>query len=267
MKQPMISIITITYNSEKTLEETIKSVISQKYDNLEYLIIDGGSKDKTLDIVKKYQDKISIVISEPDNGISDAFNKGIKNATGDIIGIINSDDIMLEGTLKSIAENYDSNVDVYSENIIIWDDVTNSMYVEKPDMIFSLSKISCHIAHQGRFITKTAYNKYGVYDTRLKYMMDADLLLRFYKAKAKFKYIDYTAAKFRLGATTSDDIKKKKNDVKIFVTNNGGGIFVFYYRWLCLYVRHLIKKILDIVCGEKFKRQLRYNIISNNNEL
>ena len=78
MSNPKISIITITYNSEKTLEETIQSVITQEYDNLEYLIIDGGSKDKTLEIVDKYRDKISFVISERDKGISDAFNKGIK---------------------------------------------------------------------------------------------------------------------------------------------------------------------------------------------
>lgn len=91
-----ISVITITYNSEETLEDTIKSVISQEYDNLEYLIIDGGSKDHTLDIVQKYRDKIAVVVSEPDNGISDAFNKGIKLASGEIIGIINSDDLLLQ---------------------------------------------------------------------------------------------------------------------------------------------------------------------------
>ena len=77
--------VTITYNSEATLEETIKSIVSQYYDNLEYLIIDGGSKDKTLEIVNKYRDKIAVVVSEPDKGISDAFNKGIRKATGEII--------------------------------------------------------------------------------------------------------------------------------------------------------------------------------------
>ena len=87
--QPKISIITITYNSESTVEETIKSVISQDYPNLEYIIIDGASKDGTLIVVDKYRDHIAKVVSEPDKGISDAFNKGIMHATGDIIGIIN----------------------------------------------------------------------------------------------------------------------------------------------------------------------------------
>ena len=91
MKRPKISIVTITYNSEAIVEETIKSVISQDYPDLEYIIIDGGSKDNTLAVVDKYRDRIAKVVSEPDEGISDAFNKGIRNATGDIVGIINSD--------------------------------------------------------------------------------------------------------------------------------------------------------------------------------
>lgn len=97
-----ISIITITYNSEKTIEETILSIINQNYQNIEYIIIDGGSKDNTLNIINKYKTKISKVISEPDNGISDAFNKGIREATGDIIGIINSDDILNIDTLNEL---------------------------------------------------------------------------------------------------------------------------------------------------------------------
>lgn len=87
-----ISIITITYNSEKTLEDTIQSVARQNYPDLEYIIVDGGSKDATLDIVKKYSNVVTKWISEPDKGISDAFNKGIKIASGELIGIINSDD-------------------------------------------------------------------------------------------------------------------------------------------------------------------------------
>ena len=98
-----ISIITITYNSEKTLENTIKSVIGQNYDDLEYIIIDGGSKDGTLKIAEQYKKYISVIVSEPDNGISDAFNKGISHATGELIGIINSDDMLADGALKTIA--------------------------------------------------------------------------------------------------------------------------------------------------------------------
>ena len=94
---PKISLITISYNSKKHIEDTILSVTTQNYDNYEYIIIDGASTDGTLDIINKYQDKITTIITEPDKGISDAFNKGIRLCTGDIIGIINSDDILLPG--------------------------------------------------------------------------------------------------------------------------------------------------------------------------
>ena len=99
MKKPKISIITVCYNSEAHLEECIRSIVTQEYENNEYLVIDGGSKDGTLDIINKYRDKIAYFVSEPDKGISDAFNKGIKAATGDIIGILNSDDYMMPGVL------------------------------------------------------------------------------------------------------------------------------------------------------------------------
>ena len=105
MEQVKISIITITYNSERTVEETLKSVISQAYPKLEYIIVDGASKDKTLDVVAKYKDSIARIISEPDKGIADAFNKGIRMATGDLIGIINSDDLLLPGALRKMAES------------------------------------------------------------------------------------------------------------------------------------------------------------------
>ena len=93
---PKISIITVTYNSEETIEDTIKSVKSQSYEQIEHIIIDGVSSDNTLKIVNNYSESISLVVSEPDDGIYDAFNKGLKKATGDIIAIINSDDVLFD---------------------------------------------------------------------------------------------------------------------------------------------------------------------------
>lgn len=104
MKQPVISIITICYNSAKTLEETINSVLSQDYPALDYVIIDGGSTDGTLDIIEKYRSQLGYFHSEKDEGISDAFNKGIAAVKGDLIGIINSDDLLLPGALKEVAK-------------------------------------------------------------------------------------------------------------------------------------------------------------------
>ena len=125
MKNPKISIITITYNSAKTLERTIKSIIEQKYENLEYIIVDGGSTDSTLEIVKKYDTWISKWVSEPDSGISNAFNKGINMATGNVIGIINSDDGLMPGALQAISDSYEDGVDVYRGKVLLWKEDTN----------------------------------------------------------------------------------------------------------------------------------------------
>ena len=168
MKNPKISIITISFNSEKTLEETIKSVVMQDYDNLEYLIIDGGSKDKTLEIVEKYRDKIAVVISEPDEGISDAFNKGIALATGDIIGIINSDDQLLPGALEAITESYDSNVDVYRGRMVIWNEKTGTKFSETPTCEFPISKKIKSVCHPSTFVAKRAYEKWGGFQIKYR---------------------------------------------------------------------------------------------------
>lgn len=126
MKKPKISIITVCYNSEAHLEEAMLSIINQSYANKEYIVIDGGSKDNTLAIIDKYRDKIDYFVSEPDKGISDAFNKGIKAATGDIIGIINSDDFMMPDALHKVAEQYEEGVDLYRGYTLVWNEVRNT---------------------------------------------------------------------------------------------------------------------------------------------
>ena len=117
-----ISIITVSYNAVKTIEETINSVLNQSYSNIEYIIIDGGSRDGTVDIIKKYQDKINVWISEPDKGIYDAMNKGIKLAKGDWIGIINSDDCYcidaFDTILNTISKNPNAELIFGNLNII-----------------------------------------------------------------------------------------------------------------------------------------------------
>ena len=194
-----ISIVTITYNSEKTLEDTIKSVISQDYDDIEYIIIDGGSKDGTLEIVERYKEYISIIVSEPDKGISDAFNKGICHATGDLICIINSDDMLTEGALTSIASELRDDTDVIYGDILRCDEDGRNYRLAKANDNISVLKhgFSC-MYHPATFIRKTAYEKYGVYEL-YRYCMDRELLLRMYSNGAKFQRIDKPLAVFRIG--------------------------------------------------------------------
>ena len=222
--QPKISVITITYNSESTVEETIKSVVSQDYANYEYIIIDGGSKDNTLSIVDKYRDKIAKVVSEPDKGISDAFNKGIRNATGDIVGIINSDDILLPGALKAVADAYEEGTGVYRGNVFIWESASDTRIQAVPSMKFPLHTFKKRIVcHPGTFVAKWAYEKYGLYKTHFRFMMDVDLLIRFYEAGVKFKYVPTELAMFRLGGVTSSSFLKKTDELNSLYRENGAG--------------------------------------------
>lgn len=251
--QPKISIVTITYNSEATVEETIKSVVSQDYDNLEYLIIDGGSKDHTLDIVNKYRDKIAVVVSEPDKGISDAFNKGIARATGEIIGIINSDDFLMPGALSTISDHYDPTVDVYSGNVMFWNQDTGDEYSSTPEISFDKLKLQYGVAHPARFIRKDAYEKYGMYGLMFRYNMDIDLLCRFYKNGAKFIHIDKDLAKFRMGGTTADRVYKKKEDYRLFVENFGGSTWDFRKIWFKAVIKYNLIKISTGLLGKQFR--------------
>ena len=216
-----ISIITITLNSEKTIESTIKSVIKQNYDNLEYIIIDGKSTDKTLDIIKKYKKHISRIISESDEGISDAFNKGIRCATGNIIGIINSDDLLNNNALNLLNHEINKypDYDVYYGNTIVFDD--NNNYICKPDTDLSKLKLAFLINHQSVFIRREAYEKYGIFNNNYKYAMDFDLISRMYFNGAKFKYLDYEYTWFRNGGVSQLQSSKTIEDCKKIALLNG----------------------------------------------
>ena len=259
--KPKISIITITFNSEATLENTILSVTAQDYPALEYVVIDGGSTDGTLNIIRKYQDKIQIVVSEPDHGISDAFNKGIAKATGEIIGIINSDDILLPGALQKLAEAYDPQVDVYSGLILFWNEESDETFPSYPDMTFDTLKLQYNVAHPGRFIRKDAYERYGLYRKSLRYMMDIELLCRFYKQGARFMLIDSPLAKFRIGGTTNDPIYKKKEDYRAFVQSFGGTVWDFRRIWLLAVIKYNLIQLGYRLFGSNLKFKIQHNTI------
>lgn len=252
-----ISIITITYNSEKTLRETLESVRSQKYENLEYIIIDGGSTDGTLAMVKEYSDLVSILRSEPDKGISDAMNKGILMATGDLIGIIHSDDMLEEGALDRLSLEWDSSSDVYYGHCMVVDEASNPMHIlEAKQDLDGLAYGFCMI-HPSAFVTKDAYQKYGIFDLRYRCAMDYDLFLRFYRAGAKFKYIDAALAQYRIGGTNMKYRRKTIDEIHDISVNHGGNrmkaecirlkkITVDYFRPIVkkLHVKsHRVKKI------------------------
>lgn len=178
-------------------------MISQNYDELEYIIIDGGSTDGTLDIIKKYEGDIAYFVSEQDKGISDAFNKGIHASGGDYIGIINSDDFLAEDALSNIrnyAEKYEKADVLYGDMTVLNQNGQN--YVCRPREDISNIKHHFMICHPSVFVKKEAYRKYGVFDTRFRYAMDFELLSRFYLKGAFFQYVPVMLSFFRKGGTS-----------------------------------------------------------------
>lgn len=255
---PKISIITISYNSAKTIEKTIKSVIDQHYDNLEYIIIDGNSKDNTVEIIRKYEKNISRWVSEKDNGISDAFNKGISYATGDVIGILNSDDQYLPDALYKIAQNYSPEIDVYRGSILICNEITNEKYTYEPTMKFGIFPIGINVCHLPTFISKSAYEKYGGYDLEFKLAMDLDLLRRFYMKGAKFKKIDGVLGQFNVGGISTKAGNKQgyKEREKVILKNGGSKLHLLGYRGIVLVIG-IAKKFIEGVLGINYKK-IRY---------
>ncbi len=184
----LITIITVVLNAKETIERAIKSVISQNYENLEYIIIDGGSTDGTLDIINKYKDRLSYFISEKDNGIYDAMNKGIRKATGDIIGLLNADDWYEANVFFTIANEFNcNNVDVLAGET--WVFYKNGNKRLRGNNSFANLWQGMPVCHQAVFITKRAYDLYGLYDTRYKIVADYELLLRMYHRGAKLLQI------------------------------------------------------------------------------
>lgn len=211
--KPLISIITPTLNSERYIRDNITSILNQSYPDIEHIIVDGGSKDKTLSIVADL-DPNAVVISEPDKGISDAFNKGIRMASGDIIAILNSDDYYAHDVLHDVAEVYKSS----DFNFILHGDIRffndGKSYRKKPrplpDIFFY---IDLPYYHPTVFVPRKIYEDVGLFDLTYKIAMDYDFLLRAKLKGYQFEYLPIIIAHFRLGGTANLNAVKCHKEV------------------------------------------------------
>jgi len=226
-----ISIITVVYNNERTLESAILSVLNQSFKNIEYIIIDGKSIDGTIKIINSYKDKIAHFISETDEGIYDAMNKGIALASGDVIGILNSDDLYADDDVLKDVMGYfqaDEKLDIlYGDLVYVnTDDInkvvrkwTSKKYYKK---FFEHGNVPPHTA---LFVKKNIYNECGLFNVDYKLAADYDFMLRIFK-KFGFssKYISRLMVRMRLGGATnkslSNIIKGNKEILNIWKSNN-----------------------------------------------
>lgn len=230
-----LSIITVVYNGVDTIEDCIKSIINQSYGDKEYIIIDGGSTDGTLDVIGKYNDGISKIISGSDDGMYDALNKGIGLATGDIIGFLHSDD------LYASNEILEKVVDVFENNDIesCYGDL---LYVNKFNYNKTIRYWKSSPYKDGKFrsgwmpphptffVKKEIYNKYGCFNTDFRIAADYELMLRFFeKYKISSRYIPEVFIKMRVGGMSNRGLRnllrKSFEDYKAWKVNGlyGGG--------------------------------------------
>ena len=224
-----ISIITVCYNSGKTIEDTFKSVQSQSYKDIEYIVIDGGSKDNTLELINQYKEIIDYTVSEKDNGLYDAMNKGIEKATGDVIGFLNSDDLFCDDMAVEKVMN------VFNENSKIDSVYADIYYVDQnnTDKIVrkwitgkqKTFKKGWHPAHPTLYIKKKVYNQYGGFNLKFKLASDFEIMLRFIeKYKISTIYLPEPLIKMRLGGETNKSVenifRQNKECIKAFKDND-----------------------------------------------
>ncbi len=223
MMELKISVITATWNSGATIEDTLKSVLQQTYGNIEHVIVDGGSRDETLDIVKRYAEeyrKRGLVLkwlSEPDNGIYDAMNKGIRLASGDVVGLLNSDDFFTVPTvLQRVAEVFRKD----ERNNDVVDAVYGDVHYVKPEnlrkcvryysskgFLRSRMRMGFMPAHPSFYCRREIYNRYGLFDTQFKIAADFELLLRLiYIHRIKTRYLEMDFVTMRTGGASSSGL-------------------------------------------------------------
>jgi glycosyltransferase involved in cell wall biosynthesis len=240
-----VSVVTATYNSAGTVRDTLESVLGQDYPDIEYIVIDGNSKDETCEIVRSYGDAIACFVSEPDTGIYDALNKGIARCTGDIVALLHSDDVFnnthVISAVVSLFREFDTDLLCTDIAVCRQNDLNSILrYYSctrwKPWMF----RIGHQPPHPGFFVKREVYRKHGMFDLNYRISADFDLMLRLiYKARIPVHYSKMLSVRMRDGGTSNAGWaarKKANREDHLSLKKNG------YVSWLPLiYLKYLIK--------------------------
>jgi glycosyltransferase involved in cell wall biosynthesis len=210
MEYPRITVVTPSFNQARFLEETIRSVVGQQYPNLEYMVIDAGSKDGSVDIIRRYEKQLAYWVSESDRGPADALNKGFQRATGSILAYLNSDDVYRPGTLQEIAEAFaaNRNADVIYGNTY-WTDGDGNVLAEKRQTPFSkLGYLygGSDLQQPATFWKRELHERAGALDVSFRAAFDMDLFFRFVSLGARFEHLPKFLAAYRIHADQISDV-------------------------------------------------------------
>ena len=225
-----VSIITVCYNRSATIENSILSVLNQDYPNIEYIIIDGGSKDGTKEIIQKYADKLAVFISEPDKGMYDAINKGLSLATGDVFGLMHSDDVYYDQNVVSrIVDAFKKSPNIegiYGNGIYITNDREEKIVRNRIGGEYNFEKLKSGWLplHPTVYLKKSCLEKYGNYNLNFKIASDTEFLLRYlFKYKIDIHYLDTYIVKMKMGGMSTDYkriVEVLKEDYNIYKFHN-----------------------------------------------
>ncbi len=236
----LVSIITIVLNRADYIEGTIKSVISQDYPFIEYIVVDGGSSDGTVEIIKKYGDRISKWVSEPDNGISDAMNKGIRMASGSIVGMIHAGDYYEPGAVSAVVQVFLDCPDagVVHGNMLLMHPQGSSTVPCRP--LRNPEKEAWKtmpVLHPTVFVRKSVYEKYGVFDPAYSIAMDYDLVLRFLKNGILFKHVQRNLVTMTTGGVSMTNLSDRFGEVRSIAIRHGYNRFkvAAAYAWSTIF--------------------------------
>ncbi len=234
--KPLVSIVTVVRNGERHLEEAIESVLNQTYDNIEYLVMDGMSTDGTIDIIRKYENKISLWVSEPDRGVFDAMNKGIRKASGDLIGILNADDWYEENTVKAVVNKIDDVGSPIEEAVVYcdfyqYDEEFNPQVKTKKYSTMNY-ETGMSISHQSMFIGRAVYEKIGYYNLEYRLASDYDFLLRMIQANVEFMKLDIHGVNVRIGGLSTVHLGESVRETSRVVQRHYGVLSKTYLIFL-----------------------------------
>ncbi|MDM5272401.1 glycosyltransferase family 2 protein [Sulfurovum sp. zt1-1] len=252
-KKPLVTIITVVFNMHEHIATTIQSVLDQTYDNMEYLIIDGGSTDGTIDIIKAYDDQIDYWVSEKDLGIYDAMNKGLRLATGEIIGILNADDAYINDAVeKSVQALHGSGAD-YSIGKI---KKIPSQRIYSPTYPLEQGKVyqGMMYPHIGAFIKRDVYKQVGLFDTKYKISADFDVAMRIYK-----KGFTEVLVPSIIGEVLEDGVsagmRTKKENMKIAISHGKNPLFAYNYYLVQMAKSYIIRFLPDSIVDKIHSRK------------
>ena len=258
--RPLVSVITVVYNGAAHLQEAVQSVLGQSYDNIEYIVVDGGSTDGTLDVIAKFEDQIDYWLSEPDSGIYDAMNKGIDLARGELIGMLNADDYYEAEAVAAVVKAYlrQKGSNIYFGDAMILQDDLEVRFRWHSDLRYWRGM---SVIHQSMFVHREVYAVVGKYDLGYRFAADYEFFLRAIKNRISFIPTDQIIVNFRNTGLTSRNLWVSLNEGRAANKKYFGGISRDHCRFLLFFFRALffmgLQRVMLLVIGKSLLNRAR----------